>query len=81
MANTVDPDETPQSAESHPCLHWLLTELVCPNTYSKYSNVHGSVNSHCVFHYPSFTIYNSFSAKFVSSVSLFLNLLQAIPAF
>ena len=35
VANSVDPDETPHSAESHLGLNCLLRP-VCPNTYGKY---------------------------------------------
>ena len=35
MANSVDPDEMPHSAASHPGLHCFLRP-VYPNTYGKY---------------------------------------------
>ena len=38
VANIVDPDETPRSAESHLGLHCFLRP-VCPNTYDKYGKI------------------------------------------
>ena len=38
VANSEDPDETPQNAASHLGLHCLLRPI-CPNTYGKYGNV------------------------------------------
>ena len=52
LANSEDPDETPQNAASHLGLHCLLRP-VCPNTYSKYGKLHQ--NCFCL---PSETGYN-----------------------
>ena len=38
MANSVDPDQTPQNAASDLGLHGLLRP-VCPNMWSKYGNL------------------------------------------
>ena len=43
MANSVDPDETPQNAASHlglHCLPLILLRPVCPNTYGKYGTIY-----------------------------------------
>ena len=42
VANSVDPDETPQNAASHLGLNCLLRP-VCPNTYGKYGNVERNI--------------------------------------
>ena len=38
VANSVDPDETPQNAASHLGLYCLLRP-VCPNIYGKYGKI------------------------------------------